>query len=167
MSSTQIVISHTTPCHSMVTGNGKTNVNKVINFLAALNSGSISGLTVDVLANSSGTPTKASGTITMATSSGTVGATINGVAITVTWATSDTNSAALLAAAINASSNALVSGYVTATSAAGVVTITATQKSAWGNAITLAASGTNVTASGARLTGGAGGLGSYVSNTVG
>ena len=56
---------HTTPCHSMVTGNAKTNVAKAINFLAALNSGAISGLTVDVLANSSGTPTKASGTITM------------------------------------------------------------------------------------------------------
>ena len=60
-----------------------------------------------------------------------------------------------------------MSGFVTATSALGVVTIRATQKSAWGNAITLAASGTNVTASGARLTGGAGGLGTYVSNTVG
>jgi phage tail sheath gpL-like len=97
---------------------------------------------------------KATGTITMASSSGTVGAIINGVTVSVAWATSDTNSASLLAAAINASSNALVSGFVSATSAAGVVTITADLPGKAGNAITLAATGTNVTASGARLTGG-------------
>jgi hypothetical protein len=101
------------------------------------------------------TPVAASGTITMASSSGTVGAVINGVTITVTWATDDTLSSAALAAAINASVNALVSGIVTATSALGVTTITsATKFGVTGNAITLAATGTNVTASGSgRLTG--------------
>jgi phage tail sheath gpL-like len=98
----------------------------------------------------------ASGTITMASSSGTVGAVVNGVTITVTWATSDTASSAALAAAINASANALVSGIVTATSAAGVTTITAAVPGAQGNAFTLAATGTNVTASGSRLAGGSG-----------
>lgn len=96
----------------------------------------------------------ASGTVTLSTASGTVGATINGVSITVTWATSDTNTATLLKNAINASVNALVAPYVSATSAAGVVTITAKTPGAAGNVITLAASGTGALASGNRLTGG-------------
>lgn len=96
----------------------------------------------------------ASGTVTLSGGSGTITATINGVAIAITWATSDTNSAALLAAAINASTNALVQNIVTATSAAGVVTISAVVAGVVGNCVTLAASGTGATASGARLTGG-------------
>ena len=96
----------------------------------------------------------ATGTVTLSGGSGTITATINGVAIAITWATSDTNSAALLAAAINASTNALVKNIVTATSAAGVVTISAVVPGVVGNCVTLAASGTGATASGARLTGG-------------
>ncbi len=96
----------------------------------------------------------ATGTVTLSGGSGTITATINGVAIAITWATSDTNSAALLTAAINASTNALVQNIVTATSAAGVVTITAVVPGVVGNCVTLAASGTGATASGARLTGG-------------
>lgn len=97
---------------------------------------------------------KASGTATVASGAGTETITINGVAITATWTTSDANTASLLAAAVNASANALVAGVVTATSALGVVTITAVQPGSTGNAITLAASGTGMTPSGARLTGG-------------
>lgn len=96
----------------------------------------------------------ASGTLTLSTASGAVGGVINGVTITATWATSDTNSAALVAAAINASTNALIAGVVTASSALGVVTVTSVLPGVYGNCITLAASGTGVTASGARLTGG-------------
>lgn len=103
------------------------------------------------------TPALATGTVTIASGSGTITATINGVAIAITWATSDTNSAALLAAAITASVNALVAGLVTATSLAGVVTITAARGGLAGNTVTLAASGTGATASGARLTGGTNG----------
>lgn len=98
---------------------------------------------------------KASGTITIASGSGTITGTINGVGLAITWATNDWNSASLLAAAINASSNALVSGFVTATSSTNVVTVTAVRGGLPGNAITLAASGTGATASGARLTAGA------------
>lgn len=94
----------------------------------------------------------ATGTLTMASSSGTVGGTIGGTAVTVTWGTSDTLSAAALATAINA--NATVSKWVSATSALGVVTLTAVEKSALGNNVTLVASGSNVSASGAKLTGG-------------
>lgn len=96
----------------------------------------------------------ATGTVTIASGSGSIAAIINGVTTSVTWATSDTNTATLLAAAINASANALVAPFVSASSALGVVTITADAKGVGGNAITLAASGTGATASGARLTGG-------------
>lgn len=98
----------------------------------------------------------ASGTVTIASGSGTVVITINGVAISRTWATSDTATATAFVTDINAATNDLVEWHVKATSAAGVVTITALAPGQWGNAITLAASGTGMTASGARLTGGAG-----------
>lgn len=111
--------------------------------------------TYDVQVSSSA-GAKASGAVTISSGTGSITATINGVGISVTWATSDTATATALAAAINASANALVSGIVTASSAAGVVTVTAVSKGKDGNSITLAASGTGATASGARLTGGAG-----------
>lgn len=97
---------------------------------------------------------QASGTLTLSSASGTVGGIINGVTITVTAAGGDTATAVLIAAAINASANALVSGFVTAASNGAVVTITAVNGGVGGNAQTLAATGTGVTASGARLTGG-------------
>jgi phage tail sheath gpL-like len=99
---------------------------------------------------------EATGTLTLSSASGAVGGTINGVAVTATASGGDTNSAALVAAAINASANALVAGMVYATSAGAVVTVRARHPGKLGNATTLAASGTGVTASGARLTGGAG-----------
>ncbi len=98
----------------------------------------------------------ASGTVTISSGSGTITATINGVGTSVTWGTSDTATATALAAAINAATNDLVEFHVSASSSAGVVTITAKAPGQWGNAITLAATGTGATASGARLTGGAG-----------
>lgn len=123
-------------------------INYLVGFASGVRSRTVNTVRVGMSA------VKAAGTLTMASSTGTVGGSINGVSITVTWATSDTASAAALATAINASANALVSGIVTATSALGVVTITAVEYGKTGNAITLTASGTNVTASGARLTGG-------------
>lgn len=97
----------------------------------------------------------ATGTITISSGSGAIGAVINGVTISITWATSDNNSATLLANAINESEDALVQGLVDATVATNVVTITA-QRGGWsGNAITLAATGTGATASVARLATGA------------
>ena len=97
---------------------------------------------------------QASGTLTISSGSGAVGGTIDGTTVTATWATSDTNSAALVAAAINA--DATAGKKVFATSAAGVVTVAALVPGIHGNAITLVASGTGVTASGAKLTGGTG-----------
>jgi phage tail sheath gpL-like len=96
----------------------------------------------------------ASGTLTISSGSGSVGGTIGGTAKTVTWATSDTASAAALVTAINADTT--INKLVIATSAAGVVTLTALVPGAVGNKITLVASGTGVTASGATLASGAG-----------
>ena len=98
----------------------------------------------------------ASGTVTIASGSGTVSITINGVAISRTWATNDTTTASAFVTDINGSANALVKNHVSATSAAGVITITAKAPGQWGNAVTLAAAGTGMTASGARLANGAG-----------
>ena len=97
------------------------------------------------------------GTLTISSGSGSVGGTIAGTAKTVTWATSDTASAAALAAAINA--DATLKALVYATSAAGVVTLIANDLGVLGNQITLVASGTGVTAghlSGGKFTGGTG-----------
>ena len=112
--------------------------------------------------------TYASGTITF---SGTGAANdtilINGVTFTAKasgatgneWnvGASATLSAAALAAAINASATALVNTTVTAAAASGVVTITAKVAGYLGNAVTIAEgvdSGSAMTVSGARLTGG-------------
>lgn len=94
----------------------------------------------------------ATGTLTIAGGAGAVGGTIGGTLVTVTWATSDTATAAALAAAINA--NATTNQYVFATSAAGVVTLRSLSSTTAGNGTTLVASGTGVTASGPKLTGG-------------
>jgi hypothetical protein len=58
------------------------------------------------------TPKPAATLVTFATSSGATGAVINGVTITVTWATNDITSMTALMVAILASSNALVAGLV-------------------------------------------------------
>ena len=98
--------------------------------------------------------TKASGTLTLSSASGAVGGTINGVTITVTASGGDTATAAAIAAAINASTNPLVAGLVTATSSGAVVTVTSVAAGLSGNQATFAASGTGVTANGTRLAGG-------------
>jgi len=154
MATTVLTLVHTKPI-TLSTAKKKETLQALTSWLEGYANGAYSGAAGSVDAQQDGgDAVAASGTLTMASSSGTVGGSINGVAITVTWATSDTLSAAALATAINASANALVAGHVTATSALGVVTITARNKGVTGNAITLAASGTNVTASGARLAGG-------------
>jgi phage tail sheath gpL-like len=93
--------------------------------------------------------TPASGTITL-TGAGAANDTIliNGVTFTAqaSGATGNqwnvganaTASAVAIAAAINASASALVNQHVTATSAAGVVTITSVVRGVYGNAVTIA-----------------------------
>lgn len=74
-------------------------------------------------AYSASDPASACCGLTISGGSGAVGAIINGVTVTATWATSDTNSAALAAAAINASSNALVQGLVTSNNLSATITL--------------------------------------------
>jgi len=58
-----------------------------------------------------------------ASGSGTVGLTISAVALTATWATSDTNSAGLVAAVVNSSTNAKVQHLYGATNLKSTVTL--------------------------------------------
>lgn len=96
---------------------------------------------------------RASGTLTLNSAAGAVGATIAGTLVTATASGGDVNTAALIAAAINA--NATTKTKVFATSAAKVVTVKAAVPGVLGNAVTMVASGTGVTSSGT-LSGGAG-----------
>lgn len=156
---TQIQITHVAPFRiggqkrrSKVRGD-------VVNFVTGVAQGRYKASAV-ALVQDNNDPVAASGTVTLSSGSGSVAAVVNGVSTAVTWATSDTASAAALAAAVVASANALVNGHVTATSNLGVVTITAKLPGVTGNAISLAATGTGATASGARLTAGADATGS-------
>lgn len=108
---------------------------------------------------------RASGTCTVATITAADTVTINGVTLTSAASPSgesqfdsdgsNTVVAAALAACINAHTS--LTGIVTATSALGVVTISAYNKGLMGNAITLASSnGTRLAVSAARLAGGTG-----------
>lgn len=134
----------------VVSGAKRESAVRLADMFKAAASGSTNGMTL-VARNSA---VAASRTITLSSASGDISAVINGVTITVTYATSDANTASLLAAAINASSDALVANHVTASAAAGVVTVTAVLPGRTGNTITIAATGTGATAAGARLTGG-------------
>lgn len=100
---------------------------------------------------------QASATITISgADGGAYVATVNGVACNATGTNgNDTTTATSIAAAINSSTDALVQGLVHATSASGVVTVSAVHGGHQGNAITLAASGTGATASATRLGSGA------------
>lgn len=112
-------------------------------------------LTGGLYANGEGAA--AAGTIAISGGSGNYTCTINGVNAsgTVAWNTSDTQTAADLADAINKSTNALVAGVIRATAATGTLTVTAVRGGVQGNSITFAGTGTGTTVSGARLTGGA------------
>src|SRR5712671_4390347 len=78
-------------------------------------------------------PAFASGTLTISSGSGAVGGTIGGTLVTVTASGGDTATATALAAAINADATAKT--YVTAASAAGVVTLTAISPGTMGNSM--------------------------------
>lgn len=99
------------------------------------------------------TPLASTGTWTTASGTGSQTLVISGVTFTHVWATSDTASAAAMAALVNASSDAHILGVVTATSALGVVTLASVGVGLANNAITLSATGTGASVSGARMTG--------------
>lgn len=161
MANTIISISHPSPFNLKLEGTARRRneaIGLVVNFLRGLVSGTQKGTAVTINAGTATTSlVAASGTVTYVGPSGTQTVTINGVNITAASGASAALTAIAVAQAINASTNALVQYFVTAVPVAGVVTITALQPGITGNAITLAASGTGATASGARLTGGVGG----------
>lgn len=139
------------PAMSEFSLDARTALSRAASFLEALGAGMRVG-SVAVLTNN-GNAAAATGEVEFDGTSGTTTVTINGVAFSQTSGT-DAERAAAAAAAINASANALIDGVVTATDSNGVLTILADVKGKSGNWITLAASGTGVTASGNRLTGG-------------
>ncbi len=105
------------------------------------------------------TAVKASGIFTFATGSGDCVALINGQTVTVAASGVDATDAAAMATAILASEKVGIRGVVTATSALGVVTVTALRAGTGdtaktGNGITTTATGTNFTAGQTALAGG-------------
>jgi phage tail sheath gpL-like len=121
-----------------------------------------------------GNEVQASGTFTCVSVIATDAVKINGVTFTcvASGATgnqfnvglSNTATAASMAAAINASVTALVAGYVTATSALGVVTITSAFYGLAGNQTLIESLDSTITASGVALTGGAADAGALTLN---
>jgi phage tail sheath gpL-like len=154
---TVITITHDAPVSRLGALNGPTHrgreaIQSASDLLLRLMSGNEKG-SVEIQA--AGTASvRASGTLSLSSAAGAVGGTIGGTLVTATAAGGDTNSAALVAAAINA--NATVNKKVYATSSGAVVTIKALVPGVLGNSVALVASGTGVTAGGATLTGGAG-----------
>jgi hypothetical protein len=123
--------------------------------LTAAAAGAFPGTAKVAMAYSLSDTVYASQTYTISSGSGSETATIGGTAVAVTWATSDANTASLLATAINADTT--VNKLVFATAASNVVTVTALVPGPAANKITTTATGTGNTAGGATLTGGAGG----------
>lgn len=84
--------------------------------LESVASGAISpdGVSVQLGTTANVPATRACASLALSSGTGAVGATINGVAITVTWATSDAASMTAFCAAVRASSTAKVKGVVSA-----------------------------------------------------
>jgi hypothetical protein len=114
-------------------------------------------INADTTANTyvSATSRTATGTWTTSGGSGVQTLTVNGVTLSLTWASSDTATATAMVALVNTTKGLPVIAY----SAAGVVTVVSTlggtgSTNTAGNSITLAGTGTGVTVSGAILSNG-------------
>lgn len=132
-----------TPGTSTLNRSGQDLYRRVMNALTSAYSSMDNDFAV---AYASTEPATATAALALATSSGAVGATINGVTVTATWATSDTISAGLIAAAINASVDPLVAGYAVATNLRMTATLASvvagTEVNVCGTRFTAVASGT-------------------------
>lgn len=151
-------------------GNLAQEVNALTNYLMSFPNGAA---TLNVSLSSSAL-VAATGTVTCASVQAADTITINGVVFTATNSAaganqfnigaSDTTCAAAIVTAINASTTALIQGFISPSSALGVVTLTAIPAGVVGNAYTLASSnGSRLAVSAARLAGGTGGLGTSTS----
>lgn len=137
---------------------------RIVDFLQGLITGTEGGSPA-IAISIQGNEVLASGTFTLDTVIATDKVSINGVDFTAVASgatgnqfnvgADDEETAANLAAAINASATALVSGYVTASASGEVVTVTSAFYGLAGNQTTIASADATITASGARLTGGA------------
>jgi phage tail sheath gpL-like len=166
---TIIRINHVKPVSAMQISKPSDNPRAECVALAALLERIAAGMeTADVVVQAGGTlAAYATGTATLSSCVATDVLTINGVpfAVVASGATGnqvnkgadDTATAANFAAKINASATAKIKNYVTASSAAAVVTVTAYVPGLLGNLITLAQTGNHITVSAAALAGGAGG----------
>lgn len=147
-----LVWEHADPLTGTASGR-KEVARQVINALEAATSGSRKAGGFDLFPNGT-VGVAASGTITLATCLTGTEIEVNGVkfrAITSGTPTiangefvisgTDTADATSLVAAINGSTNAAIAGLMVATSALGVVTVTATQKGALGNGISIKTNG--------------------------
>lgn len=116
-------ITNSEATNPILTTAGVPTLQSTINFFRGLMVGAGGSVTVATARDQAA----ASGTITLDTASGAVGAVINGVTVTATAAGGDNATASLVATAVNASANALVNKHVTAartlTSATGTITI--------------------------------------------
>jgi len=140
-------------------------VQSMAQFLESIVSGGQMGSPPSVVSSIEDYAVRASGTFTLTSVVATDAISINGVTFTAVASgatgnqfnvgVSDTATATNLAAAINASVTALVSGYVTATSATNVVTVSSTNYGIYGNQTLISSADGTIVASGARLTGGA------------
>ncbi len=143
---------------------------KVLNFVESVGSGSqlaysrSGAIPPSVVVANQASAVRASGTFTLTAVIATDAISINGVTFTAVASgavanqfnvgVSDTATAVNLAAAINASVTALVSGYVTAAAVGTVVTVSSTDYGIMGNQTLIASAAGTIVASGAKLTGG-------------
>jgi hypothetical protein len=145
-------------------------VQAISDLLLAIKSGNQPGTPPSVAVSVEGNTASATGTFILTSVVATDAISINGVTFTAVASgatgnqfnvgVNDNATAANLAAAINASVTALVSGYVTAakttnTTSPATVTITSAFPGLAGNQTLIASADSTIVASGARLTGGA------------
>lgn len=113
-----------TPGSTTITRRGSALLRRFANVLA----GSLNGANADseyTLVYGDGTePAFACGALSLSGASGTIGGIINGVTLTTTHGTTDILDAALIAAVLNASSNALVQGFITSNNLGATLTLT-------------------------------------------
>lgn len=142
---------------------------RVLNFMESVQTGGqlkySDSVPPQILIENQGSMVAASGTFTLDTVVATDAVSINGVSFTAVASgatgnqfnvgADDAETAENLAAAINASVSALVSGYVTASADDEVVTITSAFYGLAGNQTLIASADATIVASGARLAGGA------------
>ncbi len=174
MSILKLKISSARPTNQLVAsfetaGGNHAIAQRIVNFLESLQTGTElalgTGLPPAIAISIQENEVQAHGTLTLTTVIATNTFTINGVTFTgvASGATgnqfniggTDTITAANIAAAINGSVTALVAGYVTATSAINVVTVTSAFYGTSGNMTTLASGQASIVASAARLIAGA------------